>query len=477
MWLPANSFSDQKMSENALLRKIKIANNHPRKIKLSNKEIESTTKLLEVEDVKLRFSVGELLLHQGPRSIPALLKAVYNQNPQVRRSSVYLLGKLAKKGRGVLAPPIIPALHQALRDGDPKVRKNSAVVLGSLGVGESTAKLISALESEPVTWVRPSLILALGAVGGDPAKSYLTSYQTQSELEAEALDKALDRVSKTPSNLRFVRCSPKPLLVELWTFKGLESILKSDLKEKLGLESKVAEEGILQLRTKNLHHLFSVRTFSELLVPIATASITSTETVPTKIIELIQNSNTVNKLLRLHEDNPNHIRYRLEIRSAYLKHYLRKEIIRELTRALKGFAPAFINRPSNYDVEIRLVMKNGKLRLLWKPYTIPDTRFSYRIQDIPAAISPVVGAGVVSFLKPKSTRRHRVLDPFCGSGTILIERAIAGECKELVGIDISKRAVSAAQQNVETSGFKNIKLINNDMRKVSYCKKFDEVGA
>lgn len=114
---------------------------------------------------------------------------------------------------------------------------------------------------------------------------------------------------------------------------------------------------------------------------------------------------------------------------------------------------------------------------MWKPFSIPDTRFNYRIHDVPASIHPVVAAGIIRFLKSNSSSQHRAIDPFCGSGTILIERAFAKKCKEIVGVDISQRAIEAAKENVIASGVKNIKLINDDIRNIPHYehKKFHEI--
>jgi 23S rRNA G2445 N2-methylase RlmL len=44
-----------------------------------------------------------------------------------------------------------------------------------------------------------------------------------------------------------------------------------------------------------------------------------------------------------------------------------------------------------------------------------------------------------------------VLDPTCGSGTLLVERALLG-ARRLVGLDISPTAIAAARANVREAG-------------------------
>lgn len=456
-----------------LLQKIKSLRDSDKTIKLSQEEIEGAVELLSIEDVKLRFFIGNLIIHQGARSLPYLLKGIHSEITEVRRSSVYLLGKLVKKEE---APSleILDTLHCALLDEDPKVRKNSAIVLGELRIKQSVAALRNALQREKIEWVRPSLILALGAIGGQEVAEFLSSYKKEYESEKEALRKALDRTLELRSNLQFVRNLKESIPVELWTFEGLESVLEQDVEEKLGLKSKKIRNGILYTQSKDIYSFFSLRTFSELLISVATINISDIEEIKAKTLELLCSDNTIDRILSFHQDTAN-LRYRLELRGKQIKHYIRRRIVKEIIQELDTRSPMFTNSPSKYDIEIRLVIEKDSLRILWKPFTVSDTRFSYRIQDVPASIDPVVAAGIIKFLKPKLHSHHRVLDPFCGSGTILIERAIAEKCKELVGIDISQRAIESAKQNVRASGLQNIKLIKDDMRNISYSEKFDEI--
>ena len=48
----------------------------------------------------------------------------------------------------------------------------------------------------------------------------------------------------------------------------------------------------------------------------------------------------------------------------------------------------------------------------------------------------------------RASRQEPILDPFCGSGTILTEAGLMG-CREVIGADISKKAISDTKQNIE----------------------------
>jgi tRNA (guanine6-N2)-methyltransferase len=77
----------------------------------------------------------------------------------------------------------------------------------------------------------------------------------------------------------------------------------------------------------------------------------------------------------------------------------------------------------------------------------PLSHRAYRITHVPGALRPPVAAALVRLACPDNAR-HRVWDPFCGSGTILCEASLAGH--EVRGTDIDKEAVAAACDNLGT---------------------------
>ena len=62
-----------------------------------------------------------------------------------------------------------------------------------------------------------------------------------------------------------------------------------------------------------------------------------------------------------------------------------------------------------------------------------------------AALRPTIAAAMVMATRPAD--EDVFLDPMCGSGTILLERALAGRHGLLLGGDIDPAAVKAAQAN------------------------------
>jgi tRNA (guanine6-N2)-methyltransferase len=74
----------------------------------------------------------------------------------------------------------------------------------------------------------------------------------------------------------------------------------------------------------------------------------------------------------------------------------------------------------------------------------------YQQVHLPGALKPSVAAALVYLAQ--TTRTTTVLDPCCGSGTILIEAALQGA--SVCGGDRNPAAVAAAQENVAAAGVK-----------------------
>ncbi|MCD6369818.1 MAG: RNA methyltransferase [Thermoproteales archaeon] len=85
----------------------------------------------------------------------------------------------------------------------------------------------------------------------------------------------------------------------------------------------------------------------------------------------------------------------------------------------------------------------------------------YRRYHHPAALKGVVAYLMAMFAGVDKARR--VLDPMCGSGTLLIEAAYLNPNAEYYGVERDKNHVSGALLNVEKAGLKDkIKIIHGD---------------
>ncbi len=87
----------------------------------------------------------------------------------------------------------------------------------------------------------------------------------------------------------------------------------------------------------------------------------------------------------------------------------------------------------------------------------------YKIEHLPASLRPAAAAALAWLTAPRDD--DVFLDPMCGAGTILIERAHLGRYRELIGGDIDPEAVATAQANIG-SRYKPIAIHEWDARHV-----------
>jgi 23S rRNA G2445 N2-methylase RlmL len=85
----------------------------------------------------------------------------------------------------------------------------------------------------------------------------------------------------------------------------------------------------------------------------------------------------------------------------------------------------------------------------------------YKLEHLPASLRPSAAAALVWLTRPAAD--DVFLDPMCGAGTILIERAHAGRYALLLGGDTREQALDAARANIGPR-YKPIELRHWDAR-------------
>lgn len=345
-----------------------------------------------------------------------------------------------KNSREIIKPLAVRDAGRLLSVEDDKARKTAVVLIGLCAPGECAERLSQALKNERIRFVRPSIILALGNTP-DPAK-YLKDYviepgeEKHVREEAEALKKALSKGLKPelppeldlPEKCALTSINRNALRLEL-SAKDCKFTNSGDIR------------GAFEVKTKEMTGL---RCYSDALYYIG-------EIGSYKLAAEALDSIGLNKL-----------GYRIE--AGYYSQEKREGIIREISEGLSEYG--YIDNPSAYSFEIRVIGK--KLYAVFR-----DKRFEYRKQSIAASINPVAAASIMRICLPCMKEEASVLDPFCGSGTMLIERGYIKKTSSLVGVDISNIAIKAACENRKASGLK-IALIKGDILGYGGAK-YDEI--
>lgn len=361
-------------------------------------------------------------------------------------------------------------LYAALGEEHPKTRKNAARLLGAMGEQRDVPALVQQLQQEKTRFVRPSLILALGALGGEAARQAVqalpepvaSSPEEEKHVaeEKQAIRTALSRLSPQKPH-PFVK-PDKPLEVELRAPRGFLEQLQEELTG-LGYEPFHPKGNSLRVKTTDIAGLYRARCFTELLIPLSSACPPDAGEVARRCA-----SNAYGLLRRLHGGEPP-FRFRLE----WKLEGDRKRCAQDFVKALGGVK--LENSPSGYEAEIRVERRGRAAAVYLKLFTLPDTRFAYRTRTVPAAIHPATAAALCRLVGSYQTEKHpRVYDPCCGGGTLLIERGKSAPCKTLTGTDIAKEAVEIAWEGAKNAN-SNAKFVHMDCLRFVADESYDEV--
>ena len=188
-------------------------------------------------------------------------------------------------------------------------------------------------------------------------------------------------------------------------------------------------------------------------------------TVQKQIMELLQS---------LHEEKGAFL-FRIEYKGS-LDERKKSEFVKKTASLLEEKSERMlINSISDYEIEIRIVesKKGGYLPFL-RLYTMEDERFVYRKESIAASIAPVNAALIMQIAGDYLKENAQVLDPFCGVGTMLIERKYFRSADPLYGVDIYAEGIQKARDNTAVTKMP-IHYIARDFFTFEHDYLFDEL--
>ncbi|HET7505688.1 MAG TPA: HEAT repeat domain-containing protein [Kofleriaceae bacterium] len=379
----------------------------------------------------------------GNAGLAALAVRLADTDDGARARLTAALGLFARGGDAEAAGRLVAVTT----DPSPRVRKAAAVALGKLGGDDARRALLARWDAGDATpEERRALAEALGKVGGDDALARLQALDASGDSElARRRDRAVlmaDRSARrdTASEIASDIAPPEPVAVQLGCRPGLGALLGEELAA-LGVAARpIGDRGAERRLDRPLSALFAARLWATLAIPIPlargddlAAAITQTITAP-----------AVLALLGAWTRGP--IRWRLGF-----AHGHKRAIVWRVARDVTARAPALVNDPTATTWDV--VVDDAARTLALVPRRLDDPRFAYRVADpaaVPAASHPTIAAALAWLAAPRPG--DRVWDPFCGSGTELVECARRGPVRALLGTDVDERALEAARKNLEAAG-------------------------
>lgn len=362
---------------------------------------------------------------------------------------------------------------------DAKSRKNAALLLGDLGYQMALEALYKAYQSETTLFVKASYLQAI---------SVLDCGEFLDDLRAD-LEKLLT-AEKTEENKKHIQEEIRVLRKIMIEYDGIDthtidikgkkvSVLLTANKNHREVvrqmienaNAKVHPLGVM-VETDNLLSLMQIRTFREVLFPIHTKGLISAN--PTDAAKAVWEADMMEILTNLHKGEGSFY-FRVECKSPMTLEE-RSNFTKKFGSCLEILSNGkLINSTSDYEVEIRLIAnKEGSFFPCLKLMTLKDKRFAYRKNVIATSIHPSSAALMMELAKDYLKEKAQIIDPFCGVGTMLIERDLKVPAKEIYATEIFGDAITFARENARLAGEK-INFIHRDFFDFKHAYLFDEI--
>ena len=430
------------------------------------------------EKMRLRYLDLMLLEHN---SILDLIINNIKLNKEIKNNA-YALNILSKKKKVqeyLIEKLTFSTLLILLNNEDSKVRKNTYIMLGNLNNSDYSNFLLDALDKETTNYCLPSIILSLGNYKIENINDILNNKLVEIENKYnnnqiekshyEEIKKSINKVLLR--NIAFdkhefigFQCKREVLLTVM---SALKNASMNEIRSKFK-DAKFVDDGIL-VSTYDYKSLFTLRTFYEALLCNKQGFNLSKDKINSYIVCMLKDD----FISSCHKESNAAFYYRIEVKSSMNKQNklnLINSIKDDIDFNLKG---KYINNPSLYEFEIRIVEKDDKYNVFFKLYTIEDNRYNYRVTDLPASINPTTASVLMQEIKGYLKEDAEVLDAFCGTSTMLIERSFVKKYKSLTGIDINEKAMEYSKINANNVPLK-IELVCEDILKYQ-GPMFDEI--
>lgn len=369
-------------------------------------------------------------------------------------------------------------IMKCLVDEDAKVRKNAAAILGIMHCQEAMDVLMDAYQEEEQLFVKADYVKAMSELSCEDYMpdfrkrlEYLNSYDPpeneKKHIQAEIKELKALILKKDGIKKHTFRLGGRANDVILVTLPAFCPVLAGEISGK----KKVLKNGVRTIVT-DMEAILQIRTYSEILFVLDCDKKLPKD--PVQIAEALKDSDLMEILEENHrEEGPFYFRVGL---AGPMPQEEKGIFSRKVSSAVEqAFSHSLINSVSHYEIEIRLIRnQDGSFYPCLKLFTLPDHRFDYRRFHIAASMKPNLAAGLIALAKPYMTEYAQVLDPFCGVGTLLIERRFQVSARNCYGIDTYGEAIEKARKNSRIAGM-HMNYINRNYFDFIHDYAFDEI--
>lgn len=405
------------------------------------------------------------------------------QHKDIRQNLIQLKSELKEQNNKTALLYQIGAdysiFDQLLLNQDAKIRKNVALIMGELAVPCFLDKLFDAYKKDEQLFVRSSYLIAIKNFEYDMLLPYFKErLSTLAKIELGDANKK--HISEEIRVLSEMILAKEGIVQHVFTGYQVPSELilltnrnfvNVTLEQLHDMKSKEFTAGVM-VKTNDLRKVLPIRTYSEILFMLNDLKVCKMDA--DTAAKAIANSRLLEFMKARHKGEFPFF-FRIELKSKLeldKKSAFTKKLGYEIERLSDR---KLINSTSNYEFEIRLIEnKEGNLNVLIKLYTLKDERFTYRRKSIATSIQPINAALLARLTREYQMEGAQVLDPFCGTGTMLIERNRMVPASTMYGLDIYGDAIEKAKENTAAANV-IVHYINRDFFDFKHDYLFDEI--
>jgi 23S rRNA G2445 N2-methylase RlmL len=412
------------------------------------KDTDGLVELLVEEEEDVADRAERVLLRIGPKLAPRAIALADKAAPRLRARLVRVVGRLD-------APETASFLLRAAHDTDPKTRRNALAALGRARTPEAEEALLDAWRTETNAPILKTIAASLGKLGTPRALDALRARPPGIDADPE-LAKTVSRASRTierdvgrteASAIDETAAAKAPLPILFFCRPGLQAICADELESLRGWGAQAVGPGEVRAVLRGpLASVLASRTTMHVGFPLA--PVESTGDLADAVARAIA-SHAARAIFRTFTRGVP--RYRL----AFAEGGHKRAIVWKIAELVQMRAPELVNDPkdSTWEAVVRTASlhragapRRDEVSVVLVPRRLVDSRFAYRVAEVPAASHPTIAAAL-AFLG--GARDDDVVwDPFVGSGLELVERARLGPWASLFGTDTDSRALAAAAKNL-----------------------------
>ena len=354
---------------------------------------------------------------------------------------------------------------------DPKVRKNAALLMGNYD--DCIPYLLDAYKSDSTEYVKDAYLKSISLHDCRNYIDELRNIQTQCMENNEVSSKHIQSQLKILNPL-LLKYSTRKKKVVLLKHPYVDVILTTlpyyqfvTFEHVIPLKYKPVSQGVL-VRTSSVYDLQKIRVYKDMLFPIGVSLIPQNIK---DIEEALKKSSLLDVLSRLYNDD-SPFYYKVVDGLREKNSDLTKNVSIKIFEIFQG---KLLNSNENYDIEIILKeVKQGSVNIYLKLTHFDNSRFQYRKHAIANTMHPYVAATLVQLASPYMIEDAKVLDPFAGVGTLLIEKNVVKPSHFSMGIDVYGQGIEMAKKNAKIAN-QNIHFVHKDTLRFTNTEPFDEI--